>query len=359
MFKFVRSLVIVVLLVSSTGVFAAIPEGYYDTAEGKKSEELKTGMFNIIKNHTVLSYGDLWTAFKKTDIRPDGKVWDIYSNITNYTFVTDQDRGSGGSSENEFFNREHSFPKSWFGGDIMPMYTDLFHMYPSDKWVNNQRANLPFGNVQTVTGFSANHYSEWGTSSESGSVLTVFEPADELKGDFARSYFYMVTRYEDKVASWTANSNTQMLGGNSYPAFSNWAKNVLLDWNRRDPVSMKEIARNDSIYKLFQHNRNPYIDFKSLAEYVWGDSVNFSFSPSKYLVASSHYVLDKEEVLSAWVNNGILYVKAFKGNEIEIYDILGRVLFKEFANEYNNCFIINKKQIVVIKAGVKSIKICL
>lgn len=359
MHGYLRSLLLAILLSNLTGVFAAIPEGYYTSADGALGAALKTSMFNIIKGHTELTYSELWQAFRKTDARADGKVWDIYSNITNYIFGVNQDTGSGGTSENDYYNREHSFPKSWFGGDVLPMYTDLFHLYPSDKWVNNQRGNIPFGNVQTVTGFSANHYSEWGNSLESGSTLFVFEPADELKGDFARSYFYMVTRYENLVASWAANANTEMLGGTTYPAFSAWAKNVLLVWSRLDPVSSKEIARNDSIYKLYQHNRNPFIDFSPLAEYVWGDSVSFNFYPSRYLTSTTAANLESKKSLSAWSQNGSLFVKAFPGVLIEVYDLFGRRLFAEKANSWNNSFIVNKNQLLIVKAEEERLKICL
>jgi len=355
----IRTFILAILLVAANAAKAIIPSGYYNNSEGKKGSELKTSMYNSIKNHTVLTYDDLWLAFKKTDIRQDGKVWDVYSNISNFIFVLNQDKGSGGSSENEFYNREHSFPNSWFGGNkVSPMYTDLFHMYPSDKWVNNKRGNLPFGNVQVVTGFSANHYSEWGTSTESGASLTVFEPADELKGDFARTYFYMVTRYEDQVASWKSNPNTEMLDGTAYPALSQWAQKVLLKWAKDDPVSAKEIARNDSIFKLFQHNRNPYIDFKSLPEYIWGDSVNYEFYPSRYLPTELEEI-NQGEKLQAWIQDGEVVVKAPKNKQITIYDVAGRALDKKISDGQFTRFSVNKKQIIIINCETSKVKVLL
>jgi endonuclease I len=346
------------LLLVMTGAYAVVPDGYYDSAEGSSGAALKTCMFNIIKGHTVISYAELWQAFKKTDARADGKVWDIYSNITNYAFGTNQDAGSGGTTENQFYNREHSFPNSWFGGvKDSPMYTDLFHMYPADKWVNNQRGNMPFGNVSTVTGYSANHYCEWGNSTESGTSLTVFEPADELKGDLARSYFYMVTRYEDQVFSWTSFADTKMLAGNSYPAFSDWAKKVLLEWSRLDPVSAKETARNDSIYKLYQHNRNPYIDFSSLAEYVWGDSVSYTFHPSKYL--SLQASVEPENQIVVWSEGSKVYIKTTPGERVEIYNLLGQKLFDcKAAGNQESCEVSGLKTIIVKVQG-RRVKFCL
>lgn len=338
------------LLSVMTGAYAVVPNGYYDSADGASGSALKTCMYNIIKGHNVLAYSDLWNAFKKTDARPDGKVWDIYSNITNYSFVTDQDGGSGGNAENQYFNREHSFPKSWFGGDVLPMYTDLFHLYPADKWVNGKRGNIPFGNVTTVTGKSANDYSIWGTSNESGVSLTVFEPADELKGDFARTYFYMATRYEDQISGWKVNANTEMLDGTSYPALSTWAKKVLLEWSRQDPVSQKEIARNDSIYKIFQHNRNPYIDFNSLSEYVWGDSVNYEFHPSKYLQSACRKIND--DFTEVWSSGETICIRLKPGRTVEVFDLQGNILFKKLSESDYLEIPARSGYLYIIKVGV-------
>ncbi|HET9571388.1 MAG TPA: endonuclease [Bacteroidales bacterium] len=318
------------VLLYNQQAFSAIPAGYYNGADGFSGSALKTQLYNAIKVHTALTYSELWTAFRTTDVRADGKVWDIYSNATNFVFGTNQDSGSGGSAEGQFYNREHSFPKSWFA-DATPMYTDLFHLYPSDKWVNNQRGNMPFGNVQSVTGFSTNHYCEWGTSNESGTSLMVFEPADEMKGDFARTYFYMVTRYENLVASWKSNANTEMLSGNSYPALSSWAISVLLEWSRLDPVSAKERARNDIIYTNFQHNRNPYIDYPSLAEYVWGDSTTYAFHPSKYTFVP--VVKSETPVFRVWAEHGYLHVQTAVGEVVEVLDLTGNVIERSIANQ--------------------------
>ena len=117
---------------------------YYQNADGKKGSELKTAMNAVINPHTQRTYNQLWTDFQTTDAKPNGKVWDMYSNKREFTFVTDQ-AGSYGK-EGDVYNREHSFPKSWFN-DEYPMYTDLFHLYPTDGWVNGQRSNDPFGEV--------------------------------------------------------------------------------------------------------------------------------------------------------------------------------------------------------------------
>ncbi len=343
-------------------VFAAVPVGYYDGTDGLMKVALKSKLCSIISKDAFspssvpvsLSYTALWTAFQTTDKRADGKVWDIYSNTTNYTFITNQCGNYSG--EGSCYNREHSFPKSWFY-DEYPMYTDLFHLYPSDGYVNGTRSNYAFGNVSVVTKSSNNGYSLLGTSTESGSSMTVFEPADELKGDMARTYFYMATRYEDKVATWTTGVIPDMLSGNSYPAFSSWAITVLLEWSRLDPVSAKERARNDAIYTNFQHNRNPYIDFPSLAEYVWGDSTTYAFHPSKYSAVPS--VKTEAPIFSAWSEGGCLHVRTTTGKSIEIMDATGKMLIHIVACKSESTFQTGKNRFVLIRVDNQVQKVVL
>ena len=241
---------------------------YYADADGYCGQELKTALATIIRPHTELKYNDLWEAFMSTDKRPDGKVWDMYSCITSYVFVT-----SGGTYrvEGDCYNREHSLPKSWFD-DKEPMYTDLMHIVPTDGYVNGQRSNYPFGETEGERYMSEEGFSKLGESVTGGYTGTVFEPNDEYKGDFARIYFYMVTCYEDNVSTWRSD----MLSGNTYPALSDWALDMLMRWADDDPVSQKEIDRNNAVCEL-QHNRNPYVDYPGLEQYIWGDKQDTPF----------------------------------------------------------------------------------
>ena len=262
------------LLCAAFQIWAQIPAGYYGATAGTRGSGLKTALFHIIADHTERSYKELWTDMQKTDARKDGKVWDMYSSTSDFTFVDDQ----CGSYKNEgdCYNREHSFPKSWFN-DAKPMYTDLFHLYPTDGKVNGMRSNYPFGETSGEKYKSNGGYSKLGKSTVDGYGGTVFEPADEYKGDFARSYFYMATCYENRIATW----NSDMLDGKSYPGFTQWALGMLLRWAAEDPVSEKETARNNAVYGI-QGNRNPYIDFPGLEQYVWGDKTHVDFDPDNY-----------------------------------------------------------------------------
>lgn len=261
---------------------------YYENAGGKQSSTLKTAMCGIIYNRTELGYDDLWTAYQTTDVHPDGdkagKIWDMYSNVTSYDPVN----GShANSSEGSGFNREHSFPKSWFGGENkMPMFTDLHHLYPVDGNINTRRSNNPYGETSNPTWTSSGGFSKLGDCTYSGYTGTVFEPNDEYKGDFARTYFYMITCYEEKLHDWYTNySSTTEVGavidGSTYPGFQTWQLEMLMEWAKNDPVSEKETNRNNAVYAI-QGNRNPFIDYPGLQEYIWGFMTDVSFSYDNY-----------------------------------------------------------------------------
>jgi len=261
------------LLIIIMSVSAQIPNGYYDSAEGLSGESLKTALYEIINDHYAQSYGSIWTHFESTDAKPNGKVWDMYSDVPGgtppyeYTFGSDQ--CGNYSSEGDCYNREHSFPKSWFN-DAAPMVTDLFHIVPTDGYVNSKRSNYPFGETNNPSWTSMNGCKK-GSNSTPGYSGTIFEPIDEYKGDFARVYFYMATRYEDIIAGWENNSSNAdaTLDGSSYPVYEDWFLELILDWDQNDPVSQKEIDRNNAIYNI-QNNRNPFVDHPEYVGMVWG-----------------------------------------------------------------------------------------
>ncbi|NHB70412.1 endonuclease, partial [Perlabentimonas gracilis] len=260
--------ILAALLVSIS--YAQAPEGYYSSAQDKQGEALMEALHHIIKDHTVLSYTPgVWNAMYYTDRKSNGEVWDVYSDRPGstpaYTYTFFDDQCGNYSGEGSCYNREHSFPKSWFS-DASPMDTDIFHLYPTDGYVNGQRGNLPFGEVSNPTWTSTNG-SKKGPCSYPGYTGTVFEPIDEYKGDFARTYFYMATRYYDQMYSWSNVVNN----GTRHPAFEEWVVNLLLEWHTNDPVSEKEINRNNAIFENYQHNRNPFIDHPEYALLIWSD----------------------------------------------------------------------------------------
>ncbi|MEG2574329.1 MAG: endonuclease, partial [Bacteroides sp.] len=205
------------------------------------------------------------------DISPDGTVWDMYSTAT-FRFGSGQ--CGGYELVGDCYNREHSFPKSWFY-KASPMVSDAFHIYPTDGKVNGQRNNFAYGETANGTQLAASSkgkpLGKLGPCSFPDCSGTVFEPVDEYKGDFARTYFYMATRYQDRIKGW----KSPMLGGDDYKP---WAINLLLKWHRQDPISKKETDRNNAVYE-FQHNRNPFIDYPELVEYIWGNKKGQNWIP--------------------------------------------------------------------------------
>lgn len=251
-------------IVGFTKVFAQIPSGYYDTAEQLNGNDLKIALHNIIKDHQPQTYAQLWQAFSSTDKKPNEKVWDMYSDVPDgipayeYTFFTDQCGNYGG--EGQCYNREHSWPKSWFN-DQMPMYTDLFHIVPTDGYVNNKRGNYPYGEVSQASWTSTNG-SKLGPSSTQGYSGVVFEPIDSYKGDFARGMMYMSVRYYGEDGNWSGSGMT------NGAELLDWAKTLMLTWHLQDPVNQKEIDRNNAVY-LIQLNRNPFVDRPEFAMSIW------------------------------------------------------------------------------------------
>ena len=314
-------------LISVSFAYAQIPQGYYASAENKSGQELRTAMHNIIKNHTSLSYSELWQAFYTTDARPDnGKVWDMYSDrpgsTPSYYFTFGSDQCGNYSGEGDCYNREHSVPKSWFGGSVAPMYTDLFHLYPTDGYVNSKRSNLPIGKVTGATWTSTNG-SKVGTSNVTGYSGQVFEPIDSFKGDFARTYFYMATCYKDKNLGVETQSNFS--GGDLKP----WSQQLLLQWAAQDPVSQKEIARNNAVYQI-QHNRNPFIDFPELAEKIFGnDTSPFTTGIPSYSDSNCWRVYPNP-------TSAIVNIQSFDYQidniTIEIKDLTGKTLWSQHSD---------------------------
>ena len=257
------------------------PPDYYESAYKLYGTSLRLALHNIIKGHTEVSYASLWTYYQTTDKKPNGKVWDMYSDIPGgtppyeFTFITKQ--CGNYSVEGDCYNREHSWPKSWFN-DLTPSYSDMFHLFPTDGKVNGYRSNYPYGNVSNPTWTSLNG-SKLGPNTFPGYTGIAFEPIDAYKGDFARSSMYMSVRYYLEDSGWSTSAGT-----NKSDLLS-WYANLFYDWSMRDTISQKEIDRNNAIYGI-QKNRNPFIDHPEFAAEIWKTTM----APSVVLV--------KEENLS-------------------------------------------------------------
>ena len=263
--------IIFLFIALSLAVFAtAQPANYYNSANGLSGNQLKEALHKIIKGHTSISYAQLWNAFWSTDNKGNGVVWDMYSDNPNgtppYIYYLGNDQCGNYNSEGDCYNREHSWPSSWFNDQSTPR-TDLHHIFPTDGFVNNKRANFPFGEVRSASWTSQNG-SKLGACKTPGYSGTVFEPIDEYKGDFARALMYMSVRYHGEDSGWGSSDMTEK------SEIKSWAINMLMRWNEQDPVSEKEKLRNEAIFDDYQHNRNPFVDHPEYARMIWDPTWN-------------------------------------------------------------------------------------
>ena len=274
---------------------------YYVAMNGKSGKALFDEVHAIVKvGYSSLGYSGLWTAYQTTDLNADGKIWDMYSNCD---FTYSKDQCGNYSNECDCYNREHSIPKSWYGGTTSGPGCDIFHLVPTDGKVNGVRSNYAFGEVSsadytydgskrgsaasiTIMGGNTLAGNEGTMVSCSG---TVFEPQDQYKGDFARGYMGTLLRWAGDYQAFTSGEGGDIFSGN-YTAtgkfgLTNYGIALLMKWHREDPVSQKEIDRNNGI-QATQGNRNPFIDYPYLAEYLWGSHAGEAVDMS-LLVCSS------------------------------------------------------------------------
>ncbi|MCF7809165.1 MAG: endonuclease [Candidatus Marinimicrobia bacterium] len=314
------------LLIFTHVLIGQAPSGYYNATMGLSGTALQEALHDIIDDHNQQSYTALWTHFQATDKKPNGKVWDMYSDVPGgspayeFTFGVDQDNGTGGTAEGQKYNREHSWPRSWFATSSTsknyPMYSDLFHLVPSDKFVNAQRANFPYGEVNSPTWTSTNG-SKLGANTYPGYTGTVFEPIDAYKGDFARGYLYMTTRYLNEDTGWEGSPMT------NGAQLQSWALNLILDWHGADTVSQKEIDRNNAIYGI-QGNRNPFIDHPEFADIIWRGGAPVSIEEMTAISISTF------QLLPAFPNpfNGStiisVHIPRTTPTSIDIFDLQGK-----------------------------------
>ena len=240
--------------------------GSYYSGIDVDSAYLASDLNRLIEDHDHMGYDSLWDAFEQTDRRSDGKVWDIYSDNPDgtppYSFDFDDDQCGQYSDEGDCFNREHTWPSSWFE-DLSPMRSDLHQVFPVDGYMNGIRSSYPFGVVGWSTYESANG-SLRGNSDLCSYGGRVFEPIDAYKGDVARAQLYMSIRYRGEDGDWSSSEATDGA------TLEDWYVETMLAWHLLDPVSDKERDRNDAIQGI-QDNRNPFVDHPEYACWIWVD----------------------------------------------------------------------------------------
>ncbi|MDY3319262.1 endonuclease [Riemerella anatipestifer] len=344
---------IVAFLIGGFGL-AQIPDGYYDSAEGLSGYTLKSKLSEIIADgHLDKGYSGLWTAYATTDrdlyYENDNTILDIYSENPNgldsytYNYRLHQCGSNSPNKEGGCYNREHIVPQSLFSNvKPTPMKHDAHFVVPTDYLVNNRRSNYPFGIVKTATWTSRNG-SKLGENSTSGYSGVVFEPIDEFKGDVARMIFYFVTRYEKRIPNFKSGD---MLNGTTTQGLEDWQLAVLLTWHNQDPVSKREIDRNNAVYN-YQGNRNPFIDHPEWVNLIWKKEL------------STQEVSKKDNILSIYPNpvtGGKLYFSNWNDyDKIDIFSTEGKkVKSVKSSNEIDVSNL--PKGVYLLKADSKTIK---
>ena len=298
---------IAALVIAQISFAEELQDGFYDKINGLQDGQLKDTLKSLIRDHTAISYGtganSTWGVFYYSDRDEEGYCMDMYCDQW-YKFSAPGNAVTG-------CNIEHSFAKSWWGGAENDAYKDCYHLNPSNSTANSARSNYPLGVPEKEIKLSGSlrvgkkHHPTMNVDH------FVFEPKDEYKGDFARAYFYMATCYghwsdgtHDPVCSkyqgWRLDNGDVgskfAMQNENYLEFQPWEQEVLIQWHRQDPVSIKEIRRMDAVSN-FQHNRNPFIDYPYLAEYIWGDMAG---EP----VDMSHLIASSDEAFVPGVSNG-------------------------------------------------------
>lgn len=256
---------------------------YASSLQGLKKEQLKAALHKLMDKKKVLKYGGkgpgyTWYGFWYTDRDPQtNECYNRYSDKKFYFESTNTGNAIAG------MNIEHSFPKSWWGGHKNDAWCDLYNLYPSDSQANSSKSNFVMGVVVNVKEEAGAGYDKVGTGYADGQLVKMWEPGDRFKGEFSRSYMYMATTYQNLNF---VSEGTKQLETGAYPTLKKWSSDLFRQWSKNDRVDEMEIKRNEAIYKI-QNNRNLFIDYPNLAEYVWGDSMDVEFNPYRSITTAS------------------------------------------------------------------------
>nr|WP_314661901.1 endonuclease [uncultured Prevotella sp.] len=281
-FKMVIATALIGVTTSANAIDRKTLAQYASSLNGLKKEQLKAALHKLMDKKNVLPYGGggkgTWWGFWYTDRNPQtNECYNRYSDKKFFFDSTNTGKSIAG------MNIEHSFPKSWWGGKKNDAWCDLYNLYPSDSQANSSKSNYVMGVVVNVKENAGEGYDKVGTGYADGKLVNMWEPGDRFKGEFSRSYMYMATTYQN--LSFTSEGAKQLQTG-AYPTLKKWSSDLFRQWSKNDRVDEMEIKRNEAVYKI-QNNRNLFIDYPNLAEYVWGDSMDVEFNPYRSITTAS------------------------------------------------------------------------
>ena len=281
-FKMVIAAALIGVTTSANAIDRKTLAQYASSLQGLKKEQLKAALHKLMDKKKVLPYGGggkgTWWGFWYSDRDPQtNECYNRYSDKKFFFDSTNTGKSIAG------MNIEHSFPKSWWGGHKNDAWCDLYNLYPSDSQANSSKSNFVMGVVVNVKEEAGVGYDKVGTGYADGRLVKMWEPGDRFKGEFSRSYMYMATTYQN--LSFVSEGANQLQTG-AYPTLKKWSSDLFRQWSKNDRVDEMEIKRNEAVYKI-QGNRNLFIDYPNLAEYVWGDSMDVEFNPNYAITTAS------------------------------------------------------------------------
>ena len=281
-FKMVIATALIGVTTSANAIDRKTLAQYASSLQGLKKEQLKAALHKLMDKKKVLPYGGggkgTWWGFWYSDRDPQtNECYNRYSDKKFFFDSTNTGKSIAG------MNIEHSFPKSWWGGKKNDAWCDLYNLYPSDSQANSSKSNYVMGVVVNVKEEAGAGYDKVGTGYADGQLVNMWEPGNRFKGEFSRSYMYMATTYQN--LSFTSEGAKQLQTG-AYPTLKKWSSDLFRQWSKNDRVDEMEIKRNEAVYKI-QNNRNLFIDYPNLAEYVWGDSMDVEFNPYRSITTAS------------------------------------------------------------------------
>lgn len=308
-----------------------IPPGYYDSLEGLSGPALKQAIQDIIANPSVVrlhSYADIWEILSAADRNPENnnQVWTIYREEP----MAKLDQQNSSSIVGKW-NREHIFCQSRGGFEVamddtadgisvwnttgpnttVDGVSDAHHIRAVNGQENSSRNNKNYGTVATGTVYA-------GPTGNQGS----------WKGDVARALFYMAVRFNGLNV--VNGDPSEYLVDGSTPSGNIGDLATLLTWNVSDPADDYEMNRNNYIY-TWQQNRNPFIDYPMLADYVFGANYGQTWSSS---LSNGSF---SENTINVYPNptTDYLMVSGVEGNaKLEVYNLTGqRVLLQDFDSQ--------------------------
>ena len=277
---------------SSSSTSSLIPtkeayDGYYhDITSWTNGEDLKQKLYDVShKTYRPLNY----TAPNyQTNINADHTYLDF-----EYLDVIYSENDVYKSESNKGWQREHAFCASLMCGSLtanavkrVGRATDFHNLIAADASANSSRGNKNYGVADKTHPNYQNRTTDQGRDGYSFDPVN-FEPGDNDKGRVARAIFYMAMMYKndevDEINGFTMKGLRVVEDPVTYVqgesgAFAIGNLSTLLEWNKNYPVDYLEMQHNISVYKdindidgYAQGNRNPFVDYPHLVDYVFGN----------------------------------------------------------------------------------------